>query len=383
MKKILFIHNNYQITGGEDVAVKNEIEFLYNNYEVDVMYFENTIKNYFLQLIYFLINNNLSSTKKIMDRVDGFQPDIVYFHNTWFKISSTIFKKLNKRKIKVLLKVHNYRWHCAKYFRHKKHLNNQLSCFACGKKYEGKKFINKYFEDSYLKSFLLYRNNKKYLKYIEKCDITLIALNQFQKNFLQSNGFSDKKIYIQFNFLKPNELIKIKVEERFVFYAGRVSEEKGINFLLEVFSKLKNIDYKLFVAGDGPMLEKLSKKYQSNPNIHFLGQLPNDKVLAYMRNALAVINPTHLIEGQPTVLTEASMIGKVSIFPDNNSIKEFFPNNYQFTYLDRNEESLQNLLNQLNDNNLLKKIGSDNKIFIQNLLKPENLLQNFKDIASS
>ena len=70
MKKILFIHNNYQITGGEDVAVKNEIEFLYNNYEVDVMYFENTIKNYFLQLIYFLINNNLSSTKKIMDRVD-------------------------------------------------------------------------------------------------------------------------------------------------------------------------------------------------------------------------------------------------------------------------------------------------------------------------
>ena len=131
------------------------------------------------------------------------------------------------------------------------------------------------------------------------------------------------------------------------------------------------------------MLEKLSEKYQSNPNIHFLGQLPNDKVFAYMRNALAVVNPTHLIEGQPTVLTEASMIGKVSIFPDNNSIKEFFPNNYQFTYLDRNEESLKKLLNQLNNNNLLKKIGSDNKIFIQNLLKPEKLLQNFKDIVSS
>ena len=28
MKKILVLHNNYQIRGGEDIAVKNEIQLL-------------------------------------------------------------------------------------------------------------------------------------------------------------------------------------------------------------------------------------------------------------------------------------------------------------------------------------------------------------------
>ena len=52
MKKILIVHNTYQITGGEDVAVKNEIEFLKSNYEVDVIYFENNIKIIFNSYIF-------------------------------------------------------------------------------------------------------------------------------------------------------------------------------------------------------------------------------------------------------------------------------------------------------------------------------------------
>ena len=36
MKKLLVIHNKYQNIGGEDIAVQNEIEFLENNYQVEV-----------------------------------------------------------------------------------------------------------------------------------------------------------------------------------------------------------------------------------------------------------------------------------------------------------------------------------------------------------
>ena len=152
----------------------------------------------------------------------------------------------------------------------------------------------------------------------------MIALNQFQKNFLLSNGFSEKNIYIQFNFLKQVSIAQIKTESKFIFYAGRLSKEKGINFLLEVFNTLKDIDYKLLIAGDGPLFKELIFKYRTNSNIEFLGPLTNDKVLSYMKNALAVINPTHLTEGQPTVLSEASMMGKVSIFP-KSKYRRVFP----------------------------------------------------------
>ena len=43
MKKILIIHNKYQQTGGEDLAVENEIKVLSKSYEVDTLIFDNNI----------------------------------------------------------------------------------------------------------------------------------------------------------------------------------------------------------------------------------------------------------------------------------------------------------------------------------------------------
>ena len=44
MDKILLIHNNYRLQGGEDIAVKNELNLLKENYEVKSIFFENEIK---------------------------------------------------------------------------------------------------------------------------------------------------------------------------------------------------------------------------------------------------------------------------------------------------------------------------------------------------
>ena len=49
MKKILVIHNKYRETGGEDIAVSNEIKLLEQKFKVKVLYFDNNISNLFLQ----------------------------------------------------------------------------------------------------------------------------------------------------------------------------------------------------------------------------------------------------------------------------------------------------------------------------------------------
>ena len=56
MKKILLIHTQYQITGGEDIAVDNEINLLQNEYEVKSLKFENSFRTFLLNLIG-MINN--------------------------------------------------------------------------------------------------------------------------------------------------------------------------------------------------------------------------------------------------------------------------------------------------------------------------------------
>ena len=41
MYKILVIHTKYRITGGEDIAVENEVSILKKNYEIKTLYFSN------------------------------------------------------------------------------------------------------------------------------------------------------------------------------------------------------------------------------------------------------------------------------------------------------------------------------------------------------
>ena len=43
MKKILFIHNQYQSKGGEDISVENEIKFLESKFNVKKVIFHNEI----------------------------------------------------------------------------------------------------------------------------------------------------------------------------------------------------------------------------------------------------------------------------------------------------------------------------------------------------
>jgi len=53
MKKILVVHNRYQLLGGEDVAVDSEIKFLSKHFEIKKIIFENKLENIFFRYIFF------------------------------------------------------------------------------------------------------------------------------------------------------------------------------------------------------------------------------------------------------------------------------------------------------------------------------------------
>ena len=55
---MLVIHTKYRARGGEDIAVQNELEFLKKYYQVEIVYFDNIISNYFKQTVAFLFNKN-------------------------------------------------------------------------------------------------------------------------------------------------------------------------------------------------------------------------------------------------------------------------------------------------------------------------------------
>ena len=133
-----------------------------------------------------------------------------------------------------------------------------------------------------------------------------------------------KNVYVNPNFI-PDFSKNISVEkENVLVYAGRISDEKGVQEVISSFLDSELDSFILKIIGVGPALDRLKRKYK-NKNIEFLGALDNEETLNIISKAKAVLTGTKLYEGQPTLLCEASALGIVSIFPMTGGIQEFSP----------------------------------------------------------
>ncbi len=379
MEKILIVHTNYQNIGGEDIAVKNEISFLEKYFQVETLLYSNVVKNYFLQAVFFLFNKNINSMNILEQKISEFKPDIVYVHNTWFKASLGIFKILSKKKIKTIIKLHNFRYFCTKSFLSKKHLENKSICGACGMKSEKVGSFNKYFSNSFIKSFFMIRYGKKYFEILKNHNFDIVVLTNFHREFLENLDFKKNKLHVIPNYIEIDES-SIQVDRKNIIYAGRISKEKGIDKLIDAFLKSKLQDWSLKIYGNGPEYTSLSEKCKKIKNIEFFGEKDNEEIIENIKESSAVVTATTLYEGQPTLLCEASILGIPSIFPKTGGIQEFFPPSYKLSFDPSNFDDFVNKVNLLGDLDSMKKQGIENQNYIKNYLNKDKILEGFKNI---
>jgi glycosyltransferase involved in cell wall biosynthesis len=104
--------------------------------------------------------------------------------------------------------------------------------------------------------------------------------------------------------------------------AGRLIREKGILFLLDVFTKLSQAyqNAYLFVAGSGPLLEKVISYHASN--IHVLGPLTHKELMQLLSFSDIVVIPSDYPEGLPTLLLEAGLHKCAVIATDRGGVRE-------------------------------------------------------------
>ncbi len=373
MKKILLIHTKYQNIGGEDIAVDNEIDLLEKEYEIKSLILENSFKTFFLNLIG--LNNN---QKKINNLIEQHNPSIVYFQNTWFSIPSSYIRLLSKRNLDVRIKLHNFRYICCSSYLLKNHVSNMESCGACGIENKKYKFFNKYFEESYLKSIYSIYFHKKFFSLIKDANLKIYVLTNFHRNFLINKGINEEKISVLRNYLPEVKFGSVIKDDDYILYAGRISKEKGIIELLESFNKSNVQNLGLKIIGSGPLLDYVKKIYSSE-KIKFYGALDNKEVLNYIKNAKAVVTATKMYEGQPNLLCESSLLGKVSIFPNAGGIKEFFPQDSSFMYDQFQYDQLVEKIISLKDNGNLDAEGIKNKKFANEILSIDKLIRKFKE----
>ena len=169
---------------------------------------------------------------------------------------------------------------------------------------------------------------------------------------------------VWYNSIDDNQKLPIKRKHKSInfLYAGRLIKQKGVNNILEAFTKLhsnyKNIN--LYIAGDGPEFIKLQKIYNSN-NIKFLGKLDYNELKKYYAITDVFLYPPLWPEGLPTSILEAGLMKCCVIVTRQGGITEII-NSKNGILVDGDTKSLYKAMKKTIDNPELR-IKLVNKLY--------------------
>ena len=279
-------------------------EYFIKNVDLHKFNFINIVKFFY----------NYEAVRNLKKLIEIEKPDIAHLHNIAHQFSPVIINVLKKHKIPVVQTLHDYKLICPNA---KLYVDSKL-CEKCngGKYYQC--FANKCMHNSRPKSFLgmleayLYQN---ILKSYQKIDLFL-APSQFMKDICVRFGVSEQKVKTIYNFIPEGfvgfeNLNKEKTKRpeginSYLLYFGRISEEKGIDVLLDALSLADN-KINLKIAGEGPDLEKIKNKIKNNnlsERVDVLGHKTGEELKNLILNSKAVVMPSLWHENMPFSLIE-------------------------------------------------------------------------------
>lgn len=149
----------------------------------------------------------------------------------------------------------------------------------------------------------------------------------------------------------PQWLLRRGLEpNRYILFAARLVEEKGVHFLVEAFRTI-DTDVKLAIAGDAAHAEKykalLRRKAGGDERIVFLGFVTGTALEELFSNAYVFCLPSTL-EGLPIALLEAMSYGNCCIASDIAENKEALADRGYY-FKNRDVQDLQRTLRYLLD----------------------------------
>jgi len=375
--KILLIHNQYQHRGGEDTVMESELKLLEKRGEtVETLFFNNDDINSAVSKIKFGFYSfyNPDSARLLSKKINEFNPDIIHVHNFFPIASPSLFYVANAKKIPIVMTLHNYRLLCpnAMFFRENKVCEDCIS-----KSFALDSVIHGCYRDSKIQTLFLATMtwfHKKKGTWKNKID-KYIALTDFAKNkFITSSlGLKESQIIVKPNFVVDNGFDLEK--EEYCLFVGRLSQEKGIDILLNTF---KNSSHKLLIIGTGPMTAKVEEFSTNTENIEYLGFQSIDFIIEKLKKAKALIFTSVWYEGMPMTILEAFSTATPIVCGDIGGPAEIVKNEKNgLLYKIGNTEDLKEKIEKLYADNVLYKSLCENarQTFENKYSEEENYMQ--------
>lgn len=157
----------------------------------------------------------------------------------------------------------------------------------------------------------------------------------------------------------------IKRDRKIILFAGALHPIKGLAYLIEAITYIKDKNKQLILVGDGDeriQLEELVKKLKLEKYVTFIGKVPYNEVFKYMV-ASNIFVLSSLSEGLPNVILEAMASGLPIVSTRVGGIPEIIKvGENGFLVEPKNPQQIAEKINLfLEDNKLREKISKNNK----------------------
>jgi glycosyltransferase involved in cell wall biosynthesis len=168
------------------------------------------------------------------------------------------------------------------------------------------------------------------LSLVKRTD-AIIAVSDFTSKILRRNGVSKSRISVSGNAVDFDFISKIGPCESEVFdgiFVGRISKEKGIFDLVEVWKKVveKRDNARLLIIGNGVELTPLKKEIAEaklERNILIQGRCSDIELYSLLKSSKVFIFPS-LFEGWGIAVAEALACGLSVVAYDIPALREIF-----------------------------------------------------------
>ncbi|HEX5150780.1 MAG TPA: glycosyltransferase [Parafilimonas sp.] len=321
--KILIIHNYYLQAGGEDVVFAQESSLLSKDHIVKKLPFYNK-SGIYGAIQFFTSIWNLKAAWNLKKIIAEFQPQLIHIHNCHFACGPLIIRIARKKKVPVILTLHNYRLLCPSTYLM---LNGRLFTVSLHQNFPWTAVKNKAYRNSVIQTFWLglvvwFHRIVGTWKMVNK----FITLTEFEKNIFQHSKLhlNKNQLVVKYNFLKDPELTPQNRNNNFLF-VGRLSREKGIHLLLHAFSKS---GLPIIIAGDGPLKNEVEAISSTHNNVRYAGRLSGEDVKKLMQNSTALIFPSIWYEGMPMTIIEAFATGTPVIASNIGAMASMITHNF-------------------------------------------------------
>lgn len=248
---------------------------------------------------------SLESRRKLATLIVEQKPDLCHVHNIYTQLSPSVLHTLSDQRVPTVMTVHDHHLISPQY---------NVWADGCGPDNRDvgivKGTLSKFHKDSFAASFaqLITHKYHRWLNiYARNVDIFLCPSKYIQQQLIRG-GFPEKKLRVLPYGIDPNSTRANFTHQKYALFVGRLSEEKGIETIIQLAQILPDITFK--IVGRGPSMAKLHRAGDKCPNIEFVGFRMGEELKELYANATVVLVPSRVHEVFGLSILEAMAHGK-------------------------------------------------------------------------